>query len=92
MNGIGVVWVFALMFLICADIIGRTLFDSPLQAVPEIVAFSLIACVFLQLAFATKMNRLTPPVLPPQPAHPHSERASPELLVLAYLPMPTKMA
>ncbi|MCH2668807.1 MAG: TRAP transporter small permease, partial [Gammaproteobacteria bacterium] len=59
MNGIGVVWVFALMFLICADIIGRTLFDSPLQAVPEIVAFSLIACVFLQLAFATKMNRLT---------------------------------
>ena len=53
MNGIGVVWVFALMFLICADIIGRTLFDSPLQAVPEIVAFSLIACVFLQLAFGS---------------------------------------
>ena len=59
MNGAGVVWVFALTFLICADIAGRTLFDSPLQAVPEIVALSLIACVFLQLAFAVDGGRLT---------------------------------
>ena len=59
MNGAGVVWVFALTFLICADIAGRTLFDSPLQAVPEIVALSLIACVFLQLAFAVDGDRLT---------------------------------
>ena len=59
MNGAGVVWVFALTFLICADITGRTLFDSPLQAVPEIVALSLIACVFLQLAFAVHGGRLT---------------------------------
>ncbi|NNC64475.1 MAG: TRAP transporter small permease subunit, partial [Gammaproteobacteria bacterium] len=59
MNGAGVVWVFALMFLICADIAGRTLFDRPLQAVPEIVSLSLIGCVFLQIAFAISMNRLT---------------------------------
>ena len=59
MNGAGVVWIFALMFLICADIAGRTLFDHPLQAVPEIVSFSLIGCVFLQLAFAVRMDRLT---------------------------------
>ena len=59
MNGAGVVWVFALTFLICADIAGRTLFDRPLQAVPEIVALSLIACVFLQLAFAVDRGRLT---------------------------------
>ncbi|MDE0001080.1 MAG: TRAP transporter large permease subunit [Rhodospirillaceae bacterium] len=59
MNGAGVVWVFALTFLICADITGRTLFDRPLQAVPEIVALSLIACVFLQLAFAVDGARLT---------------------------------
>ncbi len=59
MNGAGVVWVFALTFLICADITGRTLFDRPLQAVPEIVALSLIACVFLQLAFAVDGGRLT---------------------------------
>lgn len=59
MNGAGVVWIFALTFLICADITGRTLFDRPLQAVPEIVALSLISCVFLQLAFAASMGRLT---------------------------------
>ncbi len=59
MNTAGVAWIFALMFLICADITGRTLFDSPIQAVPEIVAFSLVACVFLQLAYAVQMNRLT---------------------------------
>jgi len=59
MNGAGVVWVFALTFLICADITGRTLFDRPLQAVPEIVALSLIACVFLQLAFAVDGAGLT---------------------------------
>ena len=59
MNGAGVVWVFALTFLICADIAGRTLFNRPLQAVPEIVALSLIACVFLQLAFAVDGGRLT---------------------------------
>ncbi|MBH98702.1 MAG: TRAP transporter permease DctM [Rhodospirillaceae bacterium] len=59
MNGAGVVWIFTLTFLICADITGRTFFDHPLQAVPEIVAFSLIACVFLQLAFAIRMGRLT---------------------------------
>jgi C4-dicarboxylate transporter DctM subunit len=59
MNGAGVVWIFALMFLICADIAGRTLFDRPLQAVPEIVSMSLIACVFLQIAFAIRRDRLT---------------------------------
>ncbi len=59
MNAAGVTWIFALMFLICADIAGRTLFDSPIQAVPEIVAFSLVGCIFLQLAFAVQTNRLT---------------------------------
>jgi len=59
MNAAGVTWVFALMFLICADIAGRALFDHPLPAVPEIVSLSLIACVFLQLAFAAHRGRLT---------------------------------
>ena len=59
MNGAGVAWIFALMFLICADIAGRTLFARPIQAVPEIVAFSLVGCVFLQLAYAVQTHRLT---------------------------------
>jgi len=59
MNTAGVAWIFGLMFLISADIAGRTLFASPIQAVPEIVAFSLVGCVFLQLAYAVQMRRLT---------------------------------
>jgi tripartite ATP-independent transporter DctM subunit len=59
MNGAGVVWVFALTFLICADIVGRTVFDSPIRGVTEIVSLSLVASVFLQLAYAVHQARLT---------------------------------
>jgi tripartite ATP-independent transporter DctM subunit len=59
MNGAGIVWVFALTFLICADIVGRELFDQPITGVPEIVSLSLVACVFLQLAYAVQQGRLT---------------------------------
>jgi C4-dicarboxylate transporter DctM subunit len=59
MNGAGVVWVFAIMFLVCADIVGRNLFDRPIRGVPEMVSLSLVACVFLQLAFAVHEGRLT---------------------------------
>ncbi|HEX6993747.1 MAG TPA: TRAP transporter large permease subunit [Gammaproteobacteria bacterium] len=59
MNGAGVVWVFALTFLICADIIGRELFEHPIRGVTEIVSLSLVASVFLQLAYAVYRDRLT---------------------------------
>jgi tripartite ATP-independent transporter DctM subunit len=59
MNAAGVVWIFALTFLICADIAGRELFDSPITGVPEIVSLSLVASVFLQLAYAVHQARLT---------------------------------
>jgi tripartite ATP-independent transporter DctM subunit len=59
MNNIGVMWVFILMFFICSDIIGRTFFGSPVQAIPEIVSLSLVGCVFLQLASAIENSKLT---------------------------------
>jgi len=59
MNGAGVLWFFALTFLICADIIGRTVFDHPIRGVAEMVSLSLVASVFLQLAFAVHKQRLT---------------------------------
>jgi tripartite ATP-independent transporter DctM subunit len=58
LNGAGVVWVFALMFLICADITGRTVFDRPIAGVTEMVSLSLVASVFLQLAHAVLRGRL----------------------------------
>lgn len=59
MNGAGVVWIFALMFLISADIIGRRFFDRPILGVAEMVSLSLVASLFLQLAFAIHHQRLT---------------------------------
>lgn len=59
MNGAGVVWIFAITFIVCADIVARNVFGSPIQGVHEIVALSLVACVFLQLAFAANQDRLT---------------------------------
>ena len=58
MNGAGVVWIFALMFLIMADIIGRAAFDHPIAGVTEMVSLSLVACVFLQLGHAVLRGRL----------------------------------
>jgi tripartite ATP-independent transporter DctM subunit len=58
LNAAGVVWVFALMFLIVADITARTAFDSPIAGVTEMVSLSLVACVFLQLAHAVLRGRL----------------------------------
>jgi len=58
MNAAGVVWVFALTFLICADITGRTVFASPIAGVTEMVSLSLVGCVFLQLAHAVHRGRL----------------------------------
>ena len=58
LNVIGVVWVFALMFLISADITARTGFDDPIAGVTEMVSLSLVGCVFLQLAHAVLNGRL----------------------------------
>jgi tripartite ATP-independent transporter DctM subunit len=58
LNAAGVVWVFALMFLISADITARTVFDAPIAGVTEMVSLSLVACVFLQLAHAVLHGRL----------------------------------
>jgi tripartite ATP-independent transporter DctM subunit len=58
LNAAGVVWVFALMFLICADIVARTVFDDPIAGVTEMVSLSLVASVFLQLAHAVLHGRL----------------------------------
>jgi TRAP-type mannitol/chloroaromatic compound transport system permease small subunit len=59
MNSIGTAWVFVLLVIINIDIGGRALFNHPLRGVPEIVALSIVACVFLQIAHTLKVGRLT---------------------------------
>ena len=58
-NSIGSIWIFSLMFLICADVISRGLFGFPLRGVPEIAGYTLVGSVFLQLAHSLHEGRFT---------------------------------
>ncbi len=57
MNSIGTIWIFALVFLISADVFGRKLFNSPLQGVPELVPLSIVGIVYLSLSNTLRMHR-----------------------------------
>ena len=59
MNSVGTAWVFVLLIIINLDIGGRAIFNHPIRGVPEIVAMSIVACVFLQIAHTLKVGRLT---------------------------------
>jgi len=56
-NSIGSIWIFGLMFLICADVIARGGFDAPIRGVPEIAGYSLVGAIFLQLAHSLHAGR-----------------------------------
>lgn len=56
---IGTVWIFLLMFLIVADVIGRNFLDKPITGVAEFAGRSVVAIVFLQLAAAVGAGRMT---------------------------------
>ncbi|MGE5145550.1 MAG: TRAP transporter small permease subunit [Candidatus Eiseniibacteriota bacterium] len=59
LNAIGTVWIFLLMALISTDVIGRGAFNAPLSGVPEMVQFSIVGIVFLQLAHTLRNGALT---------------------------------
>ncbi|MEM1288330.1 MAG: TRAP transporter large permease subunit [Pseudomonadota bacterium] len=58
-SGAASLWIFALMTLICADILSRNLLNDPIQGVAEIVANSIVAIVFLQAAHTLMSGRMT---------------------------------
>jgi TRAP-type C4-dicarboxylate transport system permease small subunit len=45
---------FLLCFLVCADVIGRVVFNSPVKGTPEIVSFSIVIILWLQAAYAIR--------------------------------------
>ncbi len=59
MSAVGTVWIFMLMFLIVADVLGRNFFDHPITGVAEIAGRSIVAIVFLQIASAVASGRMT---------------------------------
>lgn len=59
MNAVGTIWIFVLMVLINADVLGREAFDAPVRGVTEIVSLSIVGIVFLQLAHTLWAGRIT---------------------------------
>jgi tripartite ATP-independent transporter DctM subunit len=59
MNSVGTLWIFALMFLICADVAGRYVFNAPIKGAAEMVGYSIVAAVFLQMASTLRAGRFT---------------------------------
>ena len=57
LNVVGTLWIGVVMIVVCTDIIARWLFNSPISAVPLIVAFSIIGIVYLQLPQALRSGR-----------------------------------
>ncbi len=56
---IGTAWTFALMLLICADVIGRSFLNAPITGVAEIAAHSVVGIVFLQIGATIHGRRMT---------------------------------
>ena len=51
---VAAVLAFLLCFLVCADVIGRVVFNSPVKGTPEMVSFSIVIILWLQAAYAIR--------------------------------------
>ncbi len=56
---VGTLWIFLIMCLVVADVIGRDFLDAPITGVAEFSARSVASIVFLQLAAAVCSGRMT---------------------------------
>jgi TRAP-type mannitol/chloroaromatic compound transport system permease small subunit len=59
LNGAGSLLIFAVMFMMCADVLARDLLNRPIAGVAEMVAVSIVAIVFLQLASTLRHGRMS---------------------------------
>jgi len=58
LSAVSSIWIFAIMALICLDVVMRTFFNAPISGVVEFVALSVAGFVFLQLPAAISSRRL----------------------------------
>ena len=56
---VGTVWIFLMMMLVVADVVGRNFLDRPITGVAEFAARSVASIVFLQLAAAICAGKMT---------------------------------
>ncbi len=56
---VGTIWIFLIMCLVVADVVGRDFLNAPITGVAEFSARSVASIVFLQLAAAICSGRMT---------------------------------
>jgi TRAP-type C4-dicarboxylate transport system permease small subunit len=56
---VGTVWIFLLMFLIVADVLGRNFLNKPITGVAEFAGRSVVAIIFLQIGSAISSGLMT---------------------------------
>jgi TRAP-type C4-dicarboxylate transport system permease small subunit len=66
---------FLLSFLVVADVVGRTVFSSPVKGTPEIVSMSIVIICFLQASYAIRSGGMLSVDLLPGMLLPGARRA-----------------
>jgi tripartite ATP-independent transporter DctM subunit len=82
---VGTLWIFALMFLICADVVGRYVFSAPIKGAAEMVGYSIVAAVFLQMASTLRAGRFTRVEIVIEPLQAHRPAAGHAFSALYHL-------
>src|SRR3546814_12110575 len=59
MNAVGSIFIVFIMAMICVDIVSRFAFAHPISGVTELTEIIIVGVVFLQLAHATRLGKLT---------------------------------
>jgi len=57
LGGIATAWLFGIMFLMTADILGRVLFNQPVKGASELIKTSIVAIVFMQIPYTLWVGR-----------------------------------
>jgi len=57
LGGIATAWLFGIMFLMIADILGRVLFNQPVKGASELIKTSIVAIVFMQIPYTLWVGR-----------------------------------
>ncbi len=58
-NSLGSAWIFVMMLMISADIFMRFLFNAPINGTTELVTMSVVAVLYLQLAYTLRSGSMT---------------------------------
>ena len=59
LNATGTLFLLVLVMVVNTDVVARGIFNSPLKGAVEIIEFSMVLIVFLQLPDVVRVNRLT---------------------------------